>query len=138
MKKLEHHYKTVEAAITRLGIEPEKCRGENAGQWMIVRGSVTVYLDLWYIEKRGRAYFQVMAPVIKIPTKRREQFYEELLRLNNRFFGVAFSVDDTNAWIKVIREVDGMDDSEALAMISRVGNYADKYDDELKLRYFGK
>ena len=136
MANLDPKYKLVETAIARLGVDPAKCRGQKPGQWSLIRGSVKVWLDLWHIEKENRAYFQVMSPVVKIPTEQKEQFYEELLKINDKLFGVAFSLYKENAWIKVIREVDGMDENEAFAMITRVGNYADKYDDELKNKYF--
>ncbi|MFN8395520.1 MAG: hypothetical protein U0176_12835 [Bacteroidia bacterium] len=35
------------------------------------------------------------------------------------------------AWLKHIRETDGLDRSEAEAMVNRIGVYADNYDDHL-------
>ena len=39
------------------------------------------------------------------------------------------------AWLKMIRECDGLDENEAFGIITRVGNYADQYDDLLKEHY---
>ena len=135
MENLNFYYRIVEGAISQIGIDPETCRGENPGQWTLTRGTVKVYLDLWHIKKEGRAYFQVMSKIMPIPTDRREDFYRELLEINDKFFGVAFSIYKDYVWIKTIREVKGMDENETHAMIMRVRNYSDSYDNKLKAKY---
>lgn len=137
MIDLQKYYDMVELCITNLGVNPETCRGKNAGQWSLIKGSARVSIDVWYIEKEKRAYFQVMSPVSKVPEGRKEEFFQELLQINDKLFGVAFSLYKETAWLKVIREVDAMDYSEAFAMITRIGNYSDTYDDQLKAKYFG-
>lgn len=132
---LEDYYHIVEDAISELGVDPEGCRGKGDGQWNLRKGSAKIWLDLWHIERMRRAYFQVMSPVVPVPTSRREEFLMELLEINDRLFGVAFAVFDDWAWLKSIREVDDLDVSEAVAMLRRVGEYADQYDDLLMDKY---
>ena len=74
---------------------------------------------------------------MKIPTdmKRKNLLFEELLIINDKLFGVAFTIYQGWVYLKVIREVDGMDQNEAMAMLHRIGNYADQYDDELIAKY---
>lgn len=137
MKELDNYYNLIEEAIKGLGVDPEKCVGKTKGQWNLQKGSVSVWLDVWHIEKEDRAYFQAISPVMRIPTNRKEEFFEELLSLNHSLFGVSFTIYNGNVWLKAIREVDGLDKNEAMFMTTRIGNYSDHYDDILKEKYFG-
>lgn len=136
MSNIDKYLPIVEAAIQQIGIDPLSCRGEKAGQWNLVKGSANVWLDIWHIEREGRAYFQAMAPVIDYKSvANKGALAEEMLQINHQLYGVAFTIYDGFAYIKVIREADGMDATEANAMIVRVGTYADQYDDYLKNKY---
>ena len=137
MENLANYYAIVEGTITDLGINPADCRGQKPGQWDLKKGSANVWVDIMYIEKEQRAYFQVMAPVTQIPSTNLEEFYKELLEINYGFYGVSFVKFETWIYIKIIREADGLDKSECTNMINRVGNYADYYDDILQEKYLG-
>ncbi|UKN00784.1 YbjN domain-containing protein [Paracrocinitomix mangrovi] len=135
MSNIQNYYDMIESCLRTLGVDPSTCRGNQAGSWALFKGSAKVYIDCWHIENQGRAYFQVMAPIMKIPEQNRETFYYDLLSFNDKLFSCAFALYNDWAWIKMIREVDGLDESEALAIIQRVGSYADDYDDILKQHY---
>jgi len=133
---LNDYYELVEGCIKSLGVDPTACRGKNQGSWILHKGSAKVYIDVWHIERENRPYFQVMSPVSPIPTANKEAFYKELLLLNSQMYGVGFVLFNDWAWIKLIRECDGLDSKEALATMHRVGNYSDRYDDQLKEKFF--
>lgn len=135
MSSIHSYYEMIENCIRSLGVDPVTCRTEKAGAWNLVRGSAKVYIDCWHIEKENRAYFQVMSPVMQVPEGQKEDFYFDLLSFNDRLYSCAFSIFKDWAWIKMIRECDGLDANEAMAIIQRVGAYADKYDDLLKEHY---
>ena len=135
MEDLQKYFNIVEGCITKLGVEPSSCRGEKPGQWSLKKGSVNVWIDVFHLEKEKRAYFQVMSQVMNVPPTNKEALFEELLSINDRLFGVAFTIYKNIVWLKVIREVQGLDEDEAFAMITRIGNYADQYDDELIAKY---
>ena len=135
MSNIQSYYDMIEGIIRSFGVDPVACRGNQPGSWSLVRGSAKVYIDCWHIESQGRAYFQVMSPVIKVPEQNREMFYFDLLSFNDKLFSCAFAIYNDWAWIKMIREVDGMDTNEAAAIMQRVGAYADQYDDLLKQHY---
>jgi hypothetical protein len=61
--------------------------------------------------------------------------FAQLLEINDTLFGVAFTVFQENIYIKVIREADGMDKTESLSLLLRVGNYADLYRQELSEKF---
>jgi hypothetical protein len=132
---IEHYYNIVENCIRNLGVDPALCRGENAGQWSLKKGSASVWIDVWHIEREGRAYCQVMCPVMEINTPDKEAFFRELLEINYKLFGCAFTIYNNWTWLKVIRECDGMDENETAAMINRIGVYSDQYDDYLIGKY---
>jgi len=134
---LQPYYETVESSIADLGVNPVECRGDNPGQWNLKKGETTVWVDLWYIENEQRPYYQVMSPIFKIPTDvdTKNNVFEELLQINDRLYGVAFTTYKEWIYVKVIREADGMDKGEAQAMLLRVGNYADQYRQELSEKH---
>ncbi|GIV38333.1 MAG: hypothetical protein KatS3mg033_0133 [Thermonema sp.] len=138
MEDINYYAKIIEDCIRDLGLDPVQLRGELEGQWNLKRGSASVYVDLWRSESSKQIYFQLLAPVVGVPPTNREQFFHELLQINHSLYGVAFSVKDNYAYIKMIREAEGLDKSEALAMIERIGYYADLYDDKLREKYFGR
>jgi Putative bacterial sensory transduction regulator len=135
MENLQFYYEMVNTSIRSLGVDPELCKGEKEGQWSLKKGSAAVWIDIWHIEQEKRGYFQVLAPVMQVPEANQPAFFQELLELNYTLYGVAFVKFKDWIYVKAIREVDGMQQSEVNATIDRVGWYADKYDDELKLKY---
>lgn len=136
MQDLSSSFSMIEAIFSEFGIDPVACRGEKPGQWALVRGSAKVWVDIWYIESEGRAYFQCMSPVMMFPAPEKHgEFFKELLEINDQLFGVGFTIYNGWAWLKHIRELDGLDQAEATATINRIGVYADKYDDILKAKY---
>ncbi len=133
---MQQYINIIEEAIKLIGIDPATCRGEKPTQWNLTKGSASVWLDLWHIEKEARAYFQAISPVLSLDTVSNvAALTKELLELNHQLYGTAFTIYNNTVFVKVIREADGMDATEANAMILRVGSYADQYDDYLKNKY---
>jgi len=134
---LQSYFDIVESGIADLGVNPADCRGDNPGQWNLKKGDTLVWIDLWWIESEGRPYFQVMSPIFAVPTdeKTKNAIFAELLEINDTLFGVAFTVYNENIYIKVIREVDGMDKAESLSLLLRVGNYADLFRKDLSEKH---
>lgn len=135
MQQLQFFYNIVENAIAKLGIDPQVARRPKAGQWTIRKGQVPVWIDVFHSQQEQRIYFQVASPIMKMPHNGKAELALELLELNNLLYGVAFCTSKGNLFIKTIREAEGLDLNEAHAMILRVGNYADKYDDQLRQKY---
>lgn len=137
-ENLKYYYGIVENCIHRLGIDPALCRSKDTeGHWDLNRGEIIVWIDVWHIERENRAYFQAVAPIMEIPALRTHEFYEDLLRANDELFSVAFTLYNNWTCLKVIREVEGLDDDEAFNMITRVGNYGLEYLKKL-LKKYGK
>ena len=134
MNNLNYYYHTVEDAIAKLGLDPMVTRKQE-GQWNLTKGTTPVWIDVFYNRSENRIYFQVAAPVMKMPEMNPGKVALELLELNNQLYGVAFVSNRGNIFIKTIREAEGLDVNEAHAMILRVGNYANSFGKELKAKY---
>lgn len=139
-KRTQPYFEIVEGALKKLGVEPTDARGENQGQWNLKRGTATVWIDLWKIDEEKGTYFQTISPVMTLPgsKEKKDQLFEELLRINYQLFGMAFTVHEDGIYLKSIREVEGLDESEVIHMIGRCGNYSDHYNDKLVKKFGGR
>lgn len=141
MQPLQHYYNLVEEVISGLKVDPATARGTNPGQWNLKLGSASVWIDVFQSkDAQGNlidyGYLQFLAPVCEVPVNNQHIFTKELLELNHSLYGVGFTIFGNNAYIKTIRELDGLDKSEILSTFNRVGIYADDWDDKLKAKYF--
>jgi len=135
--ELSVYFQMVDNCIKELGVDPEACRGQNPGQWNLKRGSADVWIDVFKREQDFFGYYQCMAPVCPVPKANTEQFFQELLEINNSLYGVGFVKFKDAIYIKEIRELEGIDEKEIVTIMRRVGTYADDYDDHFKNKYFG-
>lgn len=130
MDKLTYYYQIVEKAIAKLGLNPERTRKE-VGKWDLRNKTIPIWLDLYYDESEKNTYFRVVAPFMEIPEDKNPELAWKLLQLNSLLYGVSFTAHNGRIYIHTIREAEGLDISEAYAMILRVGNYAVQYQKEL-------
>ena len=72
-----------------------------------------------------------------VPVNNQHLFTKELLEINHTLYGVAFTIFKDVAYIKSIRELEGLDKSEIKTTFDRVSIYANDWDDKLKAKYFG-
>jgi hypothetical protein len=132
---LTSYYQLVENAIKSLGVDPEMCRGDNPGQWNLASGSANVWIDVFQREGENEGYFQCMGPVCEVPQNNREAFFQEVLEINHGLYGAAMTKYEGNIFMKSIRELTGLDESEIISTMNRIGSYGDQYDDYLKDKY---
>lgn len=138
---IQTYYNMVDEVLTDLKINPADARGELPGQWNLKHGSASVWVDVFQSkDAQGNliqsGYLQVLAPVCDVPVNNQHIFTKELLEINHGLYGVGFTVFKDKAYIKAIRELQGLDKSEVRATLDRVGIYANDYDDKLKEKYF--
>ncbi|AFC24780.1 YbjN domain-containing protein [Saprospira grandis] len=138
MQNIEETYKLIEGALEKLGLEPEKCKGKEAGSWTIAREQQEIWIDCWEIEENEHkdTYFQVLTPILQIPAEMTVPFYREVLEFNYNMYGMAFGIFKDLLAIKSIREVRGLDESEVIATISRAWVYATDIKPQLMDKYF--
>ena len=139
---LQHYFNLIEEVLTEYKIDPATARGQQPGQWSLTLGSAGIWVDVFQSkDAQGNltqyGYFQVLAFVCDVPVNNQHLFTKELLEINHGLFGVGFTIFKDQAYIKSIRELDGLDKSEVKATLDRVGIYANDWDDKLKAKYFG-
>ncbi len=136
MQDLTPYYHMVEQCLTSLGINPDTAREDEPGLWSIRKGDAKIHIFVQYMEQNKDYYFWAISPICELPDEvLRKKFYEELLETNHTLYGVAFTKYDKWIYIKTIRELQGIDADEMFTLISRVGNYADMYNDILYAKY---
>ena len=139
---IQHYYTMIEEVLVEYKIDPAICRGQNPGQWNLKLGSANIWVDVFQSkDAQGNptqyGYLQVMAFVCEVPVNNQHLFTKDLLEINHSLYGVGFTIFKDNAYIKTIRELEGLDKSEVKATFDRVGIYANDWDDKLKAKYFG-
>lgn len=135
MQDLTPYFQMVEACIREIGLEPSTVRSEKPGQWNLQKGSAPVWVDVFYDDHNKCSYIQMLSPVVEVPSNNTIAFYEEVLKKGHDLFGVAFTQFDKWLYIKSIRECENLQQSEVMAMLNRVGVYADDFDDYFKNKY---
>jgi hypothetical protein len=135
MQYLSVYFQMVEACISSLGLDPSTLRGAKEGQWNLQKGSAPVWVDVFYDEHNQCSYIQMLSPIVEVPANNTIAFYEEVLKKGHDLFGVGFTQFDKWVYIKSIRECENLQQAEVMAMLNRVGVYADEYDDYFKNKY---
>lgn len=137
---IQHYYTMFEQVLAEYKVDPATARGQHAGQWNLKLGSASVWVDIFQSkDAQGNlqqyGYLQVLAPVCEVPVNNQHLFTKELLEINHSLYGVGFTIFKDQAYIKSIRELQGLDISEVKSTLDRVGIYANDWDDKLKAKY---
>ena len=136
---IQHYFNLVEEVLTDYKIDPTAARGQGPGQWNLRLGSANVWVDIFQTKDangnlNSYGYMQVMAPICDVPVNNQHIFTKELLEANHSLYGVGFTIFKEKAYIKSIRELQGLDKTEVMSTFDRVGIYADECDDKLKTK----
>ncbi|HMV09838.1 MAG TPA: YbjN domain-containing protein [Cyclobacteriaceae bacterium] len=137
---IQHYYNMFEQVLAEYKVDPATARGQAPGQWNLKLGSASVWVDIFQSKDANGnlqqyGYLQVLAPVCDVPINNQHLFTKELLEINHQLYGVAFTIFREKAYIKSIRELQGLDISEIKSTLDRVGIYANDWDDKLKAKY---
>ena len=137
---IQHYYNMFEQVLVEYKVDPTTARGQAPGQWNLKLGSASVWVDIFQSkDAQGNltqyGYLQVLAPVCDVPVNNQHLFTKELLEINHSLYGVGFTIFKDKAYIKSIRELQGLDISEIRSTLDRVGIYANDWDDKLKTKY---
>jgi len=134
--ELKEQYALMEEAIEHLGVKPVDARCEDEGQWLVFRGDLEIYIDVWEEPASEWSYhpgahntitFQVVCPISKLPSEdKRLFFYEDLLQMNFYSHFISFVVNKnenmlTCAFKRVMNHITKSDIIEA---IDATGYYA--------------
>ena len=128
----------VEDSIRGLKVDPALCRGQKAGQWSIIYKGATVWIDVFnFQDNPARWYFQVMSPLVAVPDKNLESFYQNVLEINHTLYGSWICKKNDWTYVMFLREADGLDLNEVNATLDRVAFYSSDYQGKLKFKFEG-
>ena len=125
------YYQLVEKAIKALGIDPVNTRNKE-GEWVIYRNGFPLWIYLYYHESSKGYYYQVSAPIMRLPTENQGAFCAQLLSLNAGLIGAAFIERNGTVYISMVRNTDGMDIKETYGTLERIGDYMQYYQESMK------
>lgn len=135
MQNINVYYEMFENVINSFGIDPVSCRGEQEGQWNLQKGSAPVWVDIYSVDNGTYGYIQIMSPIYELPEVGYEEILTEALEVNHNLFGCGITKFNNWLYVKGIRELEDLSEKEIIAMINRIGNYADQYDDHFKNKF---
>lgn len=128
----------IENSIRDLKVDPAACRGQNPGQWSLIYKGSTVWIDVFNHQNTpDRWYFQVMSPLVAIPDKNLESFYQNLLEINHNLYGSWITKKDAWTYVMCLREAAGLDQNEVNATLDRVAFYCSDYQGKIKFKFEG-
>ena len=134
---LKEHYKTLENAIAQLGVKPEDARCAEDGQWLLYRGDLELYIDVWeeepnewsyHPDAHNRIMFQVVCPISNITNEQKKlYFYEDLLQMNfyTQLASFVINKNDNMLTCVVKKCVQSIDVADVVECIDATGYYAD-------------
>jgi hypothetical protein len=133
--------KLVESVIKDLGIDPDESALDGAGDgvaWRVARGSAHVMIAINPAGTGKAARLRIVSPLIAMDEETSPALLRRLLELNGTELpGVAFGVIGNKVVLVAERSVAGLDRAEVVEMLSVIGFYADKYDDDLVEEFGG-
>ncbi len=118
----------VEDAIRGLKVDPALCRGQKPGQWSIIYKGATVWIDVFNFRiPHPLVLSNLMSPLLILPDKNLESFYQNLLEINHTLFGSWICKKNDWTYVMFLREAAGLDLNEINATLDRVAYYCSDY-----------
>jgi hypothetical protein len=108
--------------------------------WKIGSANIEVYIEtITFSNGNFREYLRIFSPLLEIPVAKQHDvaFYRYLLELNDGNLGVKLTVVPNTNWIYATyeRDIRGIDYDELVTCIYDMELWADKLDDELKIKF---
>lgn len=128
----------VEASIKALNVDPALCRGQKPGQWSLTYKGSSVWFDVFNFQTNpDRWYLQIMSPLVEVPDKNLESFYQNLLEINGGLYGSWICKKGNWTYVMFLREADGLDQGEVNASLDRVAIYSSEWSGKVKFKFEG-
>ena len=121
---------SIEKAIEKLGVDPEKTRGTNKNQWDLYKGKLHLMLDLFAVSEK-KAFFQILSPISDIPENECD-FFKFLLEQNHTIVGASVTKFKDKIYLKNIREISELTTEEILNLITSTSIHAEELIQKMK------
>ncbi len=126
-----------EGILAAIGVDPGAARMEveSGYGWQFQRGSALIEI---YLTPEQEGYLQVLSPIMHLPAQNLLALYRRLLELNLQLTNAALGVHEDVVYVFHERLLEGLDASEADAIVRRLAAYADELDDALSEEFGGR
>jgi type III secretion system-like peptide-binding chaperone len=133
----------VEAVVARLGLDPDKVRGDDGPDlvtWSIQRGSAVVLVAIAKSDRGDSASLRVVSPIMSLPPEQKlPAFFRRLLELNGHgLVNAAFGIVRDRVVVKSERPTAFLDAAEVEQIVLHLSAVADTYDDRLVKEFGGE
>lgn len=126
----------VEDSIKGLNIDPVASRKETSGQWNITVNGAPVYIDVFNFQTNPDNYYlQICSPLLKVPVKNNEAFYQDLLEINYDMYSCAICKKGDWFYVLSLRPTKGLDQTEVNWIMDKVAFYSNDYYSKLSFKY---
>jgi hypothetical protein len=127
MQAIETYYAMVDRVLEeRFGLKLSEYKLAD-NQWLYVKSpsiSLIEVNEVMFGDKK-MGYIQSFTPICKLPRKRQE-FMLEILKLNHGIIGAYFALYENTVMLKMIRDIENLDEGEVENMIQSVGHIGKK------------
>jgi hypothetical protein len=137
-RTLETYAATIEQILASLGIDPATARVNTAQGygWSFRRGSALI--EAYVSEQDGRGYFQVLSPILHLPSTGLLPLYRRLLELNLQLTNASLGIHNDVVYVFNERILEGLDSGETNHILQTVASYADDLDNQLITEFGGR
>ena len=137
---------TVEATLTKLGLDPAKSlvkATDDQASYTLMRGSASVLVTVVHRTEQNAVFLRVASPVMtpdpNLGSDKREALYKRLLEMNaGGLANASFGLLNDKVVVVSERPAEGLDDGEVEQIIKHLSAVADTYDDRLVKEFGGK
>lgn len=135
---LQAYAATVERILATIGVPVENARinTDQGYAWSFQRGSAVI--ELYVSQQDNRGYFQVLAPIMHLPSVGLLPLYRRLLEFNLQLTNASLGVYLDVVYVFSERPLEGLDAVEANNIITQVAGYADELDNMLVNEFGGR
>lgn len=135
---LQAYAATVERILATIGVPVENARinTDQGYAWSFQRGSAVI--ELYVSQQDNRGYFQVLAPIMHLPSAGLLPLYRRLLEFNLQLTNASLGVYLDVVYVFSERPLEGLDAVEANNIITQVAGYADELDNMLVNEFGGR
>ena len=122
---LDEISRLVEKSLSGLQVDPLTCRSDKPGKWTVRIKDSEVWIDAFSFDANPhRFYLQIMSPLFKMTEFNQSDIQNDLLEFAYTMYGCSVCKRESWYFAMVLREANGLDQSEVDATIDRVGLYS--------------
>jgi hypothetical protein len=137
---IDEHARMIERILTDVTDKKfTRIQNQSGRGWAFTHGSARIEAYLTYGVDNKAAYLQVVAPIVTLsPESPVLPLYRFMLEENLNMVTAAFGIYETTIYIFYERPLEGLDAVEAKAIMTKIADYADDYDNYIVDNYGGR